>query len=365
MDWDVVKPYMPGWRDYAKYAAAAGSGAASILDSALQYATGYKYNATMPASSSRKFGSRYRFKPTYLPRRRYRKRPYGGKYKRRTRRRTRTRMRRRRRVNLRTLQRRANQGIATFIQKNRATSIAVCSINSVQYTDHTVSNIAQIEAAIDALPHYDITDPGTYIDVNYTTGGQSKDIEFASTVSCFVIKNNYQVPVKARLYLCIPRIETSIAPSTSVTNGLLDVSNALPNTTPMLSPMDSDQFKSLYRTKWTKKCILPPGGSKAFSHRHGAFHYDPSYTDTNALTNQPRNGCHIYLLRVEGVMGHQTASAVVGTAQAGVDCTLYRKYTIKYDAGATFKYIEVNDATAPTNPLMDSVDIVKEAYTVG
>lgn len=242
------------------------------------------------------------------------------------------------------LKKRVESGMGTYIYKTRASNEVSCAQNSYSTSVFDGSKVSFIENAIDNLPTFDPSNPGTYTFVNFNTGLQQRQIEIASTFTSCTIKNNYRVPVRFRIYLCIPREDTSITPSEAMENGLTDVGSGLDTTTPMLSPFDSPQFNDLWKVVKTRKGILQPGRGAAVSHVIGSFMFDPSFVDSHGLVYQGRYGAHAYLVRVEGLLGHDTVTLTQhGNLEGGVDVQRLTKYVIKYEAGADIKYIEVVD----------------------
>jgi len=265
---------------------------------------------------------------------------------------------------MKTLQRRVNSLLGTLIYKQRLTGRSTCAVNAINYDQRSVNTITELQAVLTSIPIYDPSNPGTYIEVNYNSGDNQRTIEFISTVSSMVYKNNYHVPVKLRVYLCVPREDTLHDPLSTVTDGLGDIGTGLDETTPMLSPFDSELFKRLYRVLWVKKFSLDSGKSATCSHKFGTFTYDPEYVSTHSSTFQTALGCHTYLVRLEGSIGHDGTPFPVGFSAAGVDWANYRVWTLKYNAGADIKVIKVNDDTETvTNPSMDHPDIEKIQYT--
>ena len=64
--------------------------------------------------------------------------------------------------------------------------------------------------------------PGTFTFADFTSGTQQKEVEFASTRTYLSVRNNYNVPVKVWIYLCVPRVDTSTAPDDVMEAGLVD-----------------------------------------------------------------------------------------------------------------------------------------------
>lgn len=256
--------------------------------------------------------------------------------------------------------------MGTFIWKQRVCDSVQCAVNSIAYGLSTGSDTAKIESAIDNLPVFNPSTPGTYTFVDFTSGNQQKEIEICSTYTQVHIKNNYDVPVSVRVYLCIPREDTSISPLSAIQDGLTDVGSGLTTTTPMLAPYDSPQFNDLWKVAKCKKRQLKAGQEMFMSHVVGSFQYDPSFVDNHGLSNQGRYGGHQYLIRVEGPVGHDTTADEQGRLQGGIDFQRTTKYVIKYEAGADIKYIEIDDdnSSFTNGGIVSTMDVEKEGFAV-
>lgn len=234
--------------------------------------------------------------------------------------------------------------MGTYIYKTRSSERITCATNFIGSKLFDGSKIGFLESAIDSLPIYDPANPSTYQFVNFNTGTQQKQIEFASTFTTLTFRNNYRVPVRVRVYLCIPREDTSLTPEQAMTNGLVDVGSGLNVNTPMITPYDAPQFNDLWKVAKMKKVVLQPSSTSSISNVVGSFMFDPSFVDSHNLDYQGRYGSHAYLIRVEGVVAHDSVqTSEQGNAGAGVDVQRMTKYVIKYEAGADIKWIEVVD----------------------
>lgn len=316
-----------------------------------KYTSGYGKKRQFKAAAS-KFNRRSKYG-------RYGKRRPGRRVMRRARD-----LRLQRQVNM--LKKRVEAGMGTFVWKWRDAINLTCNANSKNRVDVVGSSVTAIEGAIDALPVFNPANPGTLLTVNFTTGTYQKEVEIASTVSSVVLKNNYDVPCVCKVYVCVPREDTNIPAATAITNGFTDAGSGLTGTTPMLGPMDSEQFKSLYRIARTYKKQLGPGGMMVCKYRFGSFQYDPSYVDSHSQNYQVAYGGHLYHIEIEGVLGHDTTAAEYGRLPAGVDIQANVTYVVKYEAGADLKYIEVVDGNNgfTNGGVVTTYDVEKEGYSV-
>lgn len=268
---------------------------------------------------------------------------------------------------LKTLKRRVESGMGTYVYKLRGTTRLIAAVNLQNMATVQGSTTGTVEAAIDNLPVFNPALPGTYTFVNFTSGTQQKEVEIAATYSYCIAKNNYNAPARVTMFVCIPRSDTSLSPTTAVSGGLTDEGSGLGITTPLIGPRDSEQFRDLWIVKAQKSSVLVAGQTMKMSYRAGAFQYDPSFVDSHAFDYQPRYHGHAYLIKVEGVLGHDQSAAEIGYVGAGIDISRVINYVVKYEAGADIHYIEVDDqANSFTNGGVVSSysDVVKETYTV-
>lgn len=244
---------------------------------------------------------------------------------------------------LKKLEQRVEAGMGTYSWRRRTSGRLLCNVAEQAYKAENASQISVVEQAIDNLPVFNPAIPGTYTFVDFTSGTQQKEVEIANTYTSLKLTNNYQVPVKCTVYLCKPKADTSFDPNTTVINGLADIGSGLSTVTPMIAPGDSHLFKDLWKVHRTFKKVLTPGQNMYCSNSVGSFQYDPSVTDSHALAYQNRYGGHSYLIRIEGVLGHDTSADEQANLSCGVDFVKEQRMLIKYEAGADIHYIEVAD----------------------
>lgn len=229
------------------------------------------------------------------------------------------------------------------------------------------SNVAALQSVIDNVPYFNPASPGTFTMVDLNTGTYARDVEFNSSMSMLYVTNNYNIPVRVEILLCMPRVDTSITGATALTDGLADVGSGLTGTTPLISVRDSPLFNQLWMVKKTKKRTLFGGQSMSLKNFVGKFVYQPALEDSHAQTYQPRWGAHAYFLSIEGVLSHATATPTdIGFAGAGVDWCLTRKFVVSYDGGVEVKWIEVSQTVGAMATAVVSArpDVVKESYSV-
>lgn len=227
----------------------------------------------------------------------------------------------------------------TLVHKLRSTGRSLASganvISLDQVSAFTVSFIN--DTVMPELRYYDPATPGTYVQANFATGTQSKEV-MVKAFSNLVLRNNYRVPTKVTVWLVRPKQDTSTGVASSVTNGLADI-GGVSGTAVLTWPTDSPQFKELFKTLQVKTTVLAPGAQFMLSNKKIPwFRYDPSEFDSQSDTLQPRYFSHQYLIRCEGVLGHDSAQDEQGQLRCGVDWMLSTTTFVKYPAGANLIY---------------------------
>lgn len=244
---------------------------------------------------------------------------------------------------VRALESKVNQDLATHTYKKAITSRAVQTSDSVvSYTQLKGMDMTELESHLGALRFYD---PGTnaLVTNSIVTGTYSRNLYIQNMYTKMVFRNNYRVPCTIDVYVCIPKKDTSIGPNTAMNNGFTDQNNP-DQTSTLLYPSDSDQFKDLWTIAKHKKRILEPGKQFSVTHSCGRFHYDPADYDTHNMTYQKRYGSHVYLIRLQGVLAHDQAdTGQQGLAPCGVDYSQERITKIRYDAGKKLNDITLSD----------------------
>lgn len=215
------------------------------------------------------------------------------------------------------------------------------------------ASTTEIEAALAQLRYYDPAAPSALVTADGTTGSYLKKFLFTKCYAKLSLRNNYQLPCHATVYVCVPRTDTSITPLTAWSNGLSDASNgSVTNIT--IYPSDSVQFGELWRVEKTQKKLIQPGDEMVCSYGIKPFTYDPSLTDSHNFTFQ--NGqSFVFLVAIRGIPGHDTSADEQSFSAAGVERVIERTYNIKYAAGADIRYTYVTETQATiTNGLVAS-----------
>jgi len=230
--------------------------------------------------------------------------------------------------------------------------VGACAHNTYNF------NISSIETLSAQLRYYNPSVPGTLTTADPNTGTYSRQVHFMNVSNSLHVANNYQVPAEVRAYLCIPKGDTSIGPTTYYANGITDqVITGGDATTLDIYLTDIDVLKSQYSVKLLKKKVLMPGSTMDVIHNTGSFDYDPSVYDSHTVTFQPKFKNHCLVLRVQGVLGHDTTADEQNVLASGIDIEHRLVARISYDAGSNLNdiYITNNrDATFTNGGVISS-----------
>lgn len=245
----------------------------------------------------------------------------------------------------------------------------VANLNAVGYNNYMFADLTAVDTALGGLQFFDPSTPGTLITADGSSGTYAREYSM-KFYTRFEVRNNYQVPCDIVVYAVEPKADTSITPTTAITNGLTDVGNPS-STSPGVFPSDSPQFKELWAIKATKRCRLEPGEGFEMTHGRGFFKYDPSEADSHAQAYQTRNfKSYGFLVRVVGVVGHDSAvTTEFTTLAAGVDYKSLTTCVVRYNnGGPSLKWVTVSNgmSSAVTNGLVLSEKPIADniAYSI-
>lgn len=240
------------------------------------------------------------------------------------------------------------------------------SAGSAGYGYKSAVSYAIIESALAQCRFFDPAAPGTLITANLASPTYKQNIQ-VSAVSRMLIKNNYQVPCVVTYAVALPKVDTSIDPTSALQNGLTDTGNP-DNTSTLLSYHDSDQFNDLWKCKLRSR-VLRPGQQIIVKHFQKSFTYDPSFTDSHNMSFQKQTKSAVYIYRLQGVLGHDTStSSEQGMAPAGIDVYVSTNYTITYDSGGaavrTIVLAENASQTFTNGAVVSQVVVDNQSYSV-
>ena len=243
---------------------------------------------------------------------------------------------------------RNNEGVITY--RNRILkSATTAGINTCHYNTTDGNTVSIVELALAELRYFDPSTPGTFITTDLTSGTNYKQT-ICQSFSKFEVMNNYLIPCKVSVYKLVPKEDTAISPTTAITNGFADV-GGLSNTNPQTFPTDSNLFNKLWKIQKTLKKVLYPGQMCKMSHATKEFSFDPAFVDTHNFAYQKKYGGHAYLIKIEGLVTHDTVVTTENaTTQGAVDIQIDRTIKVTYDAGIDLRfYVAVTDAQTLTN----------------
>lgn len=264
---------------------------------------------------------------------------------------------------VRNLSKIAKANMGTLIYRKRTTERLLSSVNEKGYGvaggDITMSSF---ETVLGELRFFNPSAPGTLIQGSGASGTYQRSYLFKSVSGKLVAKNNYQVPCRFTVTVCSAKEDTSINPATAFQNGLVDAGN--PSSQSQRTYWtDSAEFQRLWKIEKTVRKVLEPGRMMQCSHVVRNVMYDPAIFDSHAQAYQKKNKCWCFLIKVEGLIGHDTSADQQGMTQVGVDIVCDYTYVVEYDAGIDLKYIVVSDgsdtftngAVVSSKPVSDNI----------
>lgn len=244
------------------------------------------------------------------------------------------------------IQRELKTNTAQLIYKKSMSAREVTTTRNQTCNYYEGFSMAQYETVLAELRFFNPSAPATLIQGSGASGTYDRSYHFSNIYAKLTAVNNYQVPVKVKLYVVSPREDTSIAPHTAFTNGLTDV-GAPTSTSPLLDLSDSPEFLKLWKIESNIKKVLMPGDTCTITHSVKDVMYDPAIYDSHALSFQGKFKNFVFVVRVVGVLSHDTTiTTEQGLGPAGVDVIQTVKSVVDYDAGIDLKYIVLNDTTA-------------------
>lgn len=243
------------------------------------------------------------------------------------------------------IQQQLSTQMGTYTKKNRIyNSCITAGVGECAYVTNSFNSVTSLSAVIDAVKYFNPSVPGTLVSVDLTSPTFQQQVLFTKNYVKVNLRNNYSVPCIATIYILATKNDHSIAPDTSMSSSLTDMSNAL-ITSPLIYPTDCHEFNDLWKIQKSVTRHLNPGQEVNLGHGFPTFKFDPPLMDDFSPTYQKSfHGSNIFI-RVEGVNGHGATSGVNGL-NAGVDVLIDEYFTVKYPAGVNVQYIEIVDAPA-------------------
>lgn len=215
------------------------------------------------------------------------------------------------------------------------------------YKEYVCNTATKLQTAMANLRYYDPSTPGTLTTANASTGTYSREVHVKNVYAKLYLRNNYQSPCRMKVYLVMPKADTNIVPLTWYTNGITDqVISGGNATTPGLFLSDIDQFTGQWKMKCLKDVILDSGSELIVTHSTGPFDFDPSVYDSHALDYQTKWKAFSFIVRLEGVVAHDSSAAEYGTLVGSADTLMSVITDFVYDAGVNLNDIYISDTRA-------------------
>lgn len=245
---------------------------------------------------------------------------------------------------VRNLQAKAKATEATHTHRTQETNELVCTAGECTYASYVGSNQTMLETALANLRFYDAT-TAALITNDGTSGTFSRQYMFDKMVSSIECANTYNYPVNVKVYACTPKEDTSLSPRDTLVNSIADMGVGLDIDDIQLFPTDCSQFKKIWKINKSYSRKLKPGQNVTFSHKMKNFNYDPSDGDSHALAYQKQQSSIVWLVRIEGILCHNT-SGVPGFAACSLDTNVKTKYRVTYDAGVALEDYSTSQTVA-------------------
>lgn len=226
-----------------------------------------------------------------------------------------------------------NNDVALHTHRNTFGGSATSVANKQLVQSIGANDIVTMDQALSSLRFFDITTPSTLVTASGVTGTFSRKMLIKNVNFRVRYQNNYQIPLIATFYVCSPKKDTGIAPSTAWDNGMTDQSvGTHTGSTEIFSyPTDSDQFNQLWKIQKTIHKTLQPGQFYEVVHNTGPYSYNPAVTDSHNLRYQKALKSVVVMHKFHGVTSH-SAFPDVGISDAGIDWTAVRTTKVEYEA---------------------------------
>lgn len=252
-----------------------------------------------------------------------------------------------------------------FHTNRRIRSGVVFALENTQ-SHQTITNGCirqELELAMNSLRYYDPSTPGTLVTADASVGAYSREITIKNVSSHVCFRNNYQTPLRLKLYECTVKDDTNIGPTSAMDNSITDQFTTGGNNTQWgVFPSDCRQLNELFKVKMVCNRMLQPGQQYDFRRNSGRFTYDPSVADSHASTYQREWKSSPILVNVEGTPAHDTVNLEHGSSHVGLDYIQVVSTKIEYDAGTSLNDISIlneldsftNSALVSNKPISDN-----------
>lgn len=250
---------------------------------------------------------------------------------------------------VRQLEKKVVAGVSTHIDRIRSSGWQACNQKQQGYGVYVANSASLIEAALGRLYYWDIT-TNAYVNKSGVTGTDDKYFLFKSCCGKILIRNNYQLPCKVTVYRCAAKHAGTTNPAAAWGDGTTDnPSGAISVTNALSYPTDSEYFRQFWKIDARKRVELQPGQEISDSFMTKSFRYYPGVYDESGDTYDPKYRSMVYLVIVEGVLGHDTVADQRSTLQGAIDVIYDTKYVIEYQGNQSFtNYSCIDNSVAPT-----------------
>lgn len=262
---------------------------------------------------------------------------------------------------------------ASHTWKSAETGRVLSLVGRCTHVNFNCINKTVLETASANLRYYDPAVPGTLVTADANTGTYSRDVHFKNAFVKMMLRNNYQVPARVKVYLCKVKLDNNDAngPLTVYTTAITDqvINAGTDETDALIHVNDIERVKEVWNIDCVIDKVLEPGQEASTSHTETAINFDPAHIDDYSNAYQKAFKSFTYLIRVEGVLGHDTTAADQQTLlAAGIDYQVTRKIVIEYDAGVQLDDIYIyeqrpqaftNGGVVSLKPIADNI-----AYSV-
>lgn len=241
------------------------------------------------------------------------------------------------------LRKKVNIGKAHHTRKQLASGRVLASVGLCNHALLNAYTLSNLEANMSALRYYNPSAPATLVTADASTGTYSRDVMIKYIYSKMEFKNNYQSPVHLKVYLCKVKGHTADDPLTLLTNNDQVISYS-GITDPQVYLTEIENIRQVWNVDCVVDKILLNGQTASCSHSEKDIQYDPSHGDEDSTAYQKHIKSFCWIMRVEGVLGHDTSLDQQTTLQAGIDYQNQKVIKFEYEAGINLNDIHVTDS---------------------
>ncbi len=255
----------------------------------------------------------------------------------------------------------------THIYRDRFTGRSIVAANRSNHTLVIANTNALMESAGANMRYFDAAVPLIPDEADVSEGTYPHKMLYKNVYNNITCANNYHVPVHCTIYQCTPKVDTNKTPLLAFTQGLADKSLASSDSA-LVYLTDSEIFKSIWKIhkKVTKR--LEPGTQISCTFSKNNVSYSSNLVDDHSDTYQKRHAACVYMIRTEGVLGHDTVVHEQGRLRGGVDYEINRKWVIEYDAGRaiqTIVAVDISNDFTNTGVVSNQPIVDNQSYGVG